>query len=97
MLQELYDHKKNISRVFEQYEQLFSGTGVFLASSGNSWVLDSYPSYHMTGSRNLFVSLSSTSFIPSISITDGSQCPLEESSRLLLIFLLNFFCLFPNF
>ncbi|KAG8381703.1 hypothetical protein BUALT_Bualt05G0000300 [Buddleja alternifolia] len=58
-----------------------SGTGALLASSRHSWVLNLGASSHITGDKNLFSSFSDNSSIASVSITDGSQCPVKGKER----------------
>ena len=64
-----------------------SNASACLSHSSEPWILDSRASYHISGNKNLFSSLTITSPLPMITLANGSQtmakgigstCPLPS-------------------
>ncbi|KAL0423662.1 UNVERIFIED_CONTAM: hypothetical protein Sradi_0901000 [Sesamum radiatum] len=76
----------------EEYEQLLhrpvansatsSSLDAFIASHGESWMIDSSATSHLTGNRSHFLTLStSPKFLP-IRLADGSYSPISGSGTI---------------
>ncbi|KAL0313653.1 UNVERIFIED_CONTAM: hypothetical protein Scaly_2913400 [Sesamum calycinum] len=74
---------------YEKYEQLLhrptapsptpSSPGAFNASHGESWVIDSGATSHLTGNRSHFLTLSTSPKFPPVRFADGSYSPISGS------------------
>ncbi|KAL0326609.1 UNVERIFIED_CONTAM: Retrovirus-related Pol polyprotein from transposon RE2 [Sesamum angustifolium] len=73
----------------EEYEQLLhrpaapsatpSSPGTFIASHGESWMIDSGATSHLTGNRSSFLTFSTSPKFPPVRIADGSYSPISGS------------------
>ncbi|KAK4391658.1 Retrovirus-related Pol polyprotein from transposon RE2 [Sesamum angolense] len=73
----------------EEYEQLLhrpaapsatpSSPGTFIASHGESWMIDSGATSHLTGNRSSFLTFSTSPKFPPVRLADGSYSPISGS------------------
>ncbi|KAK4403223.1 Retrovirus-related Pol polyprotein from transposon TNT 1-94 [Sesamum angolense] len=73
----------------EEYEQLLhrpgapsttpSYSGAFIASHGESWVIDSDATSHLTGNRSYFLTFSTSPKFSPVRLADGSYFPISGS------------------
>ncbi|KAL0335244.1 UNVERIFIED_CONTAM: Retrovirus-related Pol polyprotein from transposon RE2 [Sesamum radiatum] len=73
----------------EDYEQLLhrpaapsatpSSPSAFIASHGESWMIDSGATSHLTGNRSSFLTFSTSPKFPPVRIADGSYSPISGS------------------
>ncbi|KAL0301600.1 UNVERIFIED_CONTAM: hypothetical protein Sradi_6436800 [Sesamum radiatum] len=73
----------------EVYEQLLhrlaapsatpSSPGTFIASHGESWMIDSGATSHLTGNRSSFLTFSTSPKFPPVRLADGSYSPISGS------------------
>ncbi|KAK4382103.1 Retrovirus-related Pol polyprotein from transposon RE2 [Sesamum angolense] len=56
-----------------------SSPGVFIASYGESWVIDSGATSHLTGNRSFFSTFSTSPKFPPVRLADGSYSPISGS------------------
>ncbi|KAL0309232.1 UNVERIFIED_CONTAM: hypothetical protein Sradi_5865500 [Sesamum radiatum] len=56
-----------------------SSPGVFIASYGESWVIDSGATSHLIGNRSFFSTFSTSPKFPPVCLADGSYSPISGS------------------